>query len=76
MAQTATTTENPDGTRSTTLTDTPQDSVEISVNAKGEPSWTVKCYGHNALDLKDRLADLRTLAESHAAAIRAGRGAA
>lgn len=75
MAQTVTTTENSDGSRTTTFTDTPQDSIELSVNAKGEPSWCVKAYGHNAADLKDRLADLRALAEKHAAEIRAGKGA-
>lgn len=75
MAQTTTTTANPDGTRTTTTTETPQDSIEVSVNAKGEPSWCVKVYGHNASDMKDRLAELRTLAEEHAASIRAGKGA-
>lgn len=52
-----------------------QDSVELSVNAKGEPSWSIKAYGRDADDLTTRLGALRALAEMHAAQIRAGKGA-
>lgn len=57
------------------VTDSPQDSIEISVNAKGEPSWTVKVYAHDDQEAGDRLAKMRRLAEFHATEIRATKGA-
>lgn len=55
--------------------DQAQDSIELSVNAKGEPSYCVKVYARDADDLAERLALARAVAEKHAAEIRAAKGA-
>ena len=55
--------------------DAAQDSIELSVNAKGEPSYSVKVYARDADDLAARLTRARGIAEKHAAEIRAAKGA-
>lgn len=57
------------------VSDVPQDSIELSVNAKGEPSWSVKVYAHDPVEGASRLEAMRKLAERHATEIRAGKGA-
>lgn len=57
------------------VVDAPQDSIELSVNAKGEPSWSVKAYARDAGEAEERLSALRAIAEQHARDIRAGKGA-
>lgn len=56
--------------------DVPQDSLELGVNGKGEPSWTVKVYGKDVADVEARASALREVAERHAREIRAGKGGA
>lgn len=53
-----------------------QDSLEFSVNAKGEPSYSVKAYGQNAFEVGERLDALLTIAEAMVARVRAGKGGA
>lgn len=67
----------PDGKdiREVEVANASQDSVELSVNAKGEPSWSIKVYGRDENDITPRLAALRALAEGHAAQIRGAKGA-
>lgn len=74
MAQT-TRTLSQTATGEVEVTDAPQDSIELSVNAKGEPSWSVKVYAATDAELAERLAKSRKIAEEHAASIRAGKGA-
>lgn len=54
--------------------DAPTDSIELSINAKGEPQWCVKAYGNGHEEVAAKLAELRALAEKHAAEIRAAKG--
>ena len=52
------------------VAEVPQDSVEISINAKGDPQWCIKAYGADATEISERIAALRHVAEEHAASIR------
>lgn len=52
------------------IQDLAQDSIEFSVNAKGEPSYTVKCYGKSSEEISLRIAGLRLIAEAHADQVR------
>lgn len=57
------------------VADLAQDSIELSLNAKGEPSWCIKAYGKTAVEVEERLAALRGVVEKQAAQARASRGA-
>lgn len=68
-----------DDGKGTTVTseriDAPQDSVEVSLNAKGEPSWSVKAYGATPEEVEERLIKLRHIAEQAALAAKQAKGA-
>lgn len=54
------------------VSDTPQDSIELSVNAKGQVALVVKAYGKDADDVRSRLSSLLAIAETERARIEKG----
>lgn len=60
----------------TEVVDASQDSIEFSVNAKGEPSFTVKAYARDSTEIATRIHALLTIAEGLAADARTRKGGA
>ena len=67
MARTTTTLTAADGTVTTTITDSPQDSVEFGVSASGKIVWNVKAYANDAAEMDQRLTALRQVVAKHEA---------